>query len=270
MHGVGNQVAVIYGMKPFAPAWTRLVMAVLVPAWLLAVPATGLGAQARGRSHTPSGGGGHAAGGGSGQRGGGTAVPRGDRGGSSGTRGGDKGATGNGAGSPSGPADRGPTRAVPSSGRSRDERTPAGRAVPRSSAPATSRSGIFVPGYYRGYYPWGFGGLGFGGYYGGYYDPFGGYYDPYGGYQGYPRSSDTFGYEGKLHLKVTPRDASVWVDGYYVGIVDDFDGVFQRLHIEAGPHRIDISAPGYEPVAFDVRIEWDRTLTYRGELRKIP
>ena len=133
-----------------------------------------------------------------------------------------------------------------------------------------SGGGIFVPGNYRGYYPWGFDGLGLGGYYGGYDDPLGGYYDPYGRYQWYPRSSYTFGWEGKLHLKVTPRDASVSVDGYYVGIVDDFDGVFQRLHIEAGPHRIEMSAPGYEPLTFDVRIEPDQALTYRGELRKMP
>ncbi len=201
-------------------------------------------------------------------------MPRGDRGGSSGTRGGDKSAAGDRAGSRSDSADRADrspeSRTVPSNGRSRDGRTPVGQAVPRSSAPPASGGGIFVPGHYRGYYPWGFGGLGVGGYYGGYYDPFGGYYDPYGGYQGYPRSSYTFGYEGTLHLKVKPRDASVFVDGYYVGIVDDFDGVFQRLHIEAGPHRIDINAPGYEPVTVDVRIEPDQTLTYRGELRKIP
>ena len=37
-----------------------------------------------------------------------------------------------------------------------------------------------------------------------------------------------------------PRDAAVYVDGYYAGIVDDFDGVFQRLTLEVGPHRIEL------------------------------
>jgi hypothetical protein len=32
----------------------------------------------------------------------------------------------------------------------------------------------------------------------------------------------------------TPRDAEVYVDGYYAGTVDDFDGTFQRLHIDTG------------------------------------
>jgi hypothetical protein len=130
--------------------------------------------------------------------------------------------------------------------------------------------GIFVPGGYGAYYPWGFGGLGLGGYYGGYYDPYGGYYDPYGGYSGYPQSSYPSGYEGKLRLKVKPKEAAVSVDGYYVGLVDDFDGVFQRLHVEAGLHRVEISAPGYEPLTFDVRIEPNQTLTYHGELKKLP
>ena len=136
---------------------------------------------------------------------------------------------------------------------------------------------------YGGYYPWGFGGLGLGGYYGGYYDPYDGYYDPYGGYygpyggysygggySGYPQSGYASGFEGKLRLKVKPRDAAVSIDGYYVGVVDDFDGVFQRLRLESGLHRVEISAPGYEPLSFDVRIEWDQTVTYHGELRKLP
>ena len=180
----------------------------------------------------------------------------------------------NGGADRSGPSDR-PARgagdqkadsAAPSHGRPRDGNTTVGRAVPRSSAPAP-RGGdiIIVPrDYYGGYYPWGFGGLGLGTYYDSYYDPW------YGGYSGYPQYRYSSGYEGALRLKVKPRDASVSVDGYYVGVVDDFDGIFQRLHLEAGPHRIDISAAGYEPLTVDVRIEPDRTMTYHGELKKLP
>ena len=49
-------------------------------------------------------------------------------------------------------------------------------------------------------------------------------------------STDTWGhtptvriYYGDVRLMVRPRDAAVYVDGYYAGVVDDFDGVFQRL-----------------------------------------
>jgi hypothetical protein len=34
-----------------------------------------------------------------------------------------------------------------------------------------------------------------------------------------------------LQLQVTPRETEVFVDGYFAGRVDDFDGRFQRLPI---------------------------------------
>jgi hypothetical protein len=71
-------------------------------------------------------------------------------------------------------------------------------------------------------------------------------------------------------LKVTPKEAEVFVDGYFAGIVDDFDGVFQRLHIETGPHHIELRADGYEPLSVEVNIQPGRTLTYKGELKKLP
>ena len=76
--------------------------------------------------------------------------------------------------------------------------------------------------------------------------------------------------EGQLRLKIKPRDAEVYVDGYYAGIVDDFDGIFQRLHLESGPHRIEVRAPGYETLNFDVRITPDHTTTYEGEMKPVP
>src|SRR5579862_5110772 len=50
-----------------------------------------------------------------------------------------------------------------------------------------------------------------------YYAPY--YYDPYR----YEASS--------LRIEVKPKQAEVFVDGYRAGVVDDFDGVFQRLYL---------------------------------------
>jgi hypothetical protein len=169
---------------------------------------------------------------------------------------------------------------VPAYARPREGRTPVGTAVPRGSVPSNPPSvgGVYVPGgYYGGYYgyydPYGYGGYGYpgvgsyGGGYGGYY---GGYYDPwYGGYPASPQSSYTYDDEGSLKLKLKPRNAEVYVDGYYAGVVDDFDGIFQRMHLESGPHRIEVRAPGYETLAFDVRITPEHTTTYQGELKRI-
>jgi hypothetical protein len=173
---------------------------------------------------------------------------------------------------------------VPAYARPREGKPAVGEAVPRGSVPPATTpgggtyipGGYYGPGYYGGYYGAGygyydpFGGYGgYGGYYGGYYDPwYGGYpgygYDPQGG--GYTTNDD----DGKLRLKLKPRDAEVYVDGYYAGVVDDFDGIFQRLHLDSGPHRIEVRAKGYEPLTFEVRITPDHTTTYEGEMKRIP
>ena len=70
---------------------------------------------------------------------------------------------------------------------------------------------------------------------------------------------------GGLRITGAPRDAQVFADGYYVGIVDDFDGIFQHLNLEAGPHHIEINEPGLQPVAFDVNIAPGRTVTFRAD-----
>jgi len=73
-------------------------------------------------------------------------------------------------------------------------------------------------------------------------------------------------YYGDVRLRVRPRHAQVYVDGYYAGIVDDFDGVFQRLTLEVGPHQIELDAPGLEPQVFDIYVDPERTLELRADL----
>lgn len=87
-----------------------------------------------------------------------------------------------------------------------------------------------------------------GGLYSGFYNPyylgFGQWYPapfPYGFPPGmYPHDSAV-----SLRLQVTPREASVFVDGYAAGVVDDYDGVFQRLRLVPGPHEVVIYHPRY-------------------------
>ncbi len=52
-------------------------------------------------------------------------------------------------------------------------------------------------------------------------------------------------------------------------VVDDYDGVFQHLNLEAGAHHIEIEIDeqGYPPIAFDVRVEPGQTITYRANIR---
>jgi PEGA domain-containing protein len=154
---------------------------------------------------------------------------------------------------------------TPTGQRSRGERTAVGTAVERQGPPPHG-GGDHGHGYYPGYYypfaygvawdPFWWGGYGYG-------DPGG--YPVYGGGGG---STDVW--YGGLKLKVKPSDAQVYVDGYFSGLVDDYDGMFQKLNLEVGGHHIEIRAEGYESLAFDVRIDYDQTVTYRGELQKLP
>ena len=81
---------------------------------------------------------------------------------------------------------------------------------------------------------------------------------------------DTADDAGSVKLKVKPRDAEVFVDGYFAGVVDDFDGVLQALKLDSGAYNIEIRKPGFEPLRFDVRVQPDRSITFRGEMKPAP
>jgi hypothetical protein len=72
---------------------------------------------------------------------------------------------------------------------------------------------------------------------------------------------------GGVALEITPYDADVWVDGEYAGKVQDFDGTTQPLTLTPGTHRIEVEAPGYEPMTVDVGIQAGQVIPYRGDLR---
>ncbi len=61
----------------------------------------------------------------------------------------------------------------------------------------------------------------------------------YAPYQGYYYGS------GAIRTLVKPKRAEVYVDGYYAGIVDDFDGVFQKLYLALGEHVIELRLEGH-------------------------
>ena len=103
-----------------------------------------------------------------------------------------------------------------------------------------------------------------GSYYGGYYG--GGYVDP--NYSLYAGSvpNDVPLRDGRISLFVTPLSSQVYVDGYFIGTVSDFQD--RGLWLEPGPRRIELRADGYETVTFDVRITEDETVNYRRELAR--
>jgi hypothetical protein len=85
-------------------------------------------------------------------------------------------------------------------------------------------------------------------YFGFYYGP---YYGPYYPFPGpFPRPT-RYG-ASSVRLRVQPVATEVYVNGYYAGIADDFDGVFQRLYLPTGGHHLELRLEGYESYARDI------------------
>ena len=133
--------------------------------------------------------------------------------------------------------------------------------------PSIYGSFFYLPGYSFG--------VGLGSGYGHNWGNYGyGYSHGYSGYAYYPyghlsyASSPSYAdpYTGFMRLKVRPRDAEVFVNGYYVGVVNEFDGIFQRLRLEEGTHHIEIRHPAYFPLELEVLIVTGEKVTYEGRL----
>jgi hypothetical protein len=113
--------------------------------------------------------------------------------------------------------------------------------------------------------PWGGGGYWGGGYYG-------------GGYSYYPDTYtsptvDTYRpaveTRGGLVLDSSPPSAQVFVDGFYVGLVEEFGVQGRPMSIPIGARRIELRAPGYEMLSFSVMILPNDIVRYRGDMVRI-
>ena len=108
-------------------------------------------------------------------------------------------------------------------------------------------------------------------YYSSFYRPFynpyyyGGYSSYYGGYSAYG-AGQSYRPDSSLRLQVSPRTTEVFVDGYYAGTVDEYDGIFQRLRLEPGEYEMALYLPGYRTVTQRVLLQPDRTLKIKHEM----
>src|SRR6478735_4686888 len=75
--------------------------------------------------------------------------------------------------------------------------------------------------------------------------------------------------EADLRLKVKPKDASVYVDGYFAGKVEDYDGAFERLHVPPGQHEIVVYLDGFRSLHEKLYLRPNKTTTVEGDLQKL-
>jgi hypothetical protein len=102
-----------------------------------------------------------------------------------------------------------------------------------------------------------------------FYDPWYGWGHPYGWYPPYVfagRYEDS----AAVRLDVDPKEAEVFIDGYYAGTVDDFDGVFQRLRIEPGEHDIELYLAGHRSFRQKIYLQPTGTFRVRHTMEQLP
>ena len=110
----------------------------------------------------------------------------------------------------------------------------------------------------------------------------GGIYDPFWWPSAYPYGLFPFAYypygpyaytqsvNADVKVKVTPKDTQVFVDGYYAGIADNFDGSFQQLQVTPGGHEITLYRDGYQTLTRNVYAAPDTTVTFKDVMTPLP
>jgi hypothetical protein len=115
-----------------------------------------------------------------------------------------------------------------------------------------------------GYGPWGpYGAWGYG------YGPWG----PWGPWGGWGWGGPCCYYDymyASARIQVQPKQTEVFVDGYRAGIVDDFDGIFQRLNVWPGEHEITLYLEGYATERHQIYMAQGTTANLKGVLEKLP
>lgn len=74
---------------------------------------------------------------------------------------------------------------------------------------------------------------------------------------------------GAVRIQVPQRETEVFIDGYYAGVVDDFDGSFQKLRLEPGPHTVTLYLDGYRPYEESVNSTFGSTIKIRHEMEPL-
>ena len=125
-------------------------------------------------------------------------------------------------------------------------------AVRRAPVRTSVAVGVGVAPFYRPYYyrPW-------------FYDPWLPYGYPYGWYQPYGYYGHRYDGAASVRLQVEPKNTEVFIDGYWAGTVDDFDGVFQRLHLEPGEHDIELYLEGHRAMRQKIYLQPNGTFRIR-------
>jgi hypothetical protein len=75
--------------------------------------------------------------------------------------------------------------------------------------------------------------------------------------------------DSAVRFDVKPHETAVYLDGFYAGIVDDYDGVFQRLYTAPGGHEITLYLEGYRTYSERVYLSPDNTFKMHHRMERL-
>ena len=76
--------------------------------------------------------------------------------------------------------------------------------------------------------------------------------------------------DAAVKFEVKPKQAQVYVDGFYAGIVDDYNDWYQRLYTAPGAHEITLFLEGYRTHTQRAYLATDHTFKVKFQMEKLP
>jgi hypothetical protein len=74
---------------------------------------------------------------------------------------------------------------------------------------------------------------------------------------------------GKVRVLATPKQADVYVDGFFAGFVDDFDGALQGLPATPGEHAVTLYLEGYRTITRQILVTSHATVKVRLQMDRL-
>jgi hypothetical protein len=76
--------------------------------------------------------------------------------------------------------------------------------------------------------------------------------------------------DAAVRFDVKPKQTQVYVDGFYTGIVDDYNDWYERLYTAPGPHEITLFLDGYRTHTQRAYLTPDHTFKVKFQMEKLP
>ena len=97
------------------------------------------------------------------------------------------------------------------------------------------------------------------------------YWGPWGPAYAYPYGYAYPYYNGTADIRtdVTPKNAEVFIDGYYAGHARDFDGTFKGLNVVPGGHLITLHLDGFRTLTEDVYVRPASTFKMKATMERL-